>query len=65
MGPQSNSRLLAFPANIRLRQKQMADSNTTSYYNKATITKIKSFIALLLEAFGTNETTPKVVETIQ
>ncbi len=40
----SNGRLLALPANIRLRWKSMAVANTLAYYIKATITAVKSFI---------------------
>jgi len=37
-------RLLALPTNIRLRMKRMAEANTLSYCDKATIRAVKSFI---------------------
>jgi hypothetical protein len=40
----SNGRLLALPANIRLRWKSMAVANILAYYVTATITAVKSFI---------------------
>jgi hypothetical protein len=40
----SNGRLLALPANIRLRWKLMAVANTLAYYITATITAVKNFI---------------------
>jgi hypothetical protein len=39
-----NGRLLALPANIRLRWKLMAVACTLAYYVTATITAVKSFI---------------------
>ncbi len=44
MGLHSNGRLLPLPANIRLGWKSMANSNTLAYYDRATITDVKSFI---------------------
>jgi hypothetical protein len=44
----SNGRLLALPANIRLRWKGMAVANTLAYYITATITAVKSFIVQAL-----------------
>ncbi len=45
MGLHSNGRLLALPANVRLGWKGRPFTNTLAYYNIATITTVKSFIA--------------------
>jgi hypothetical protein len=44
MGPRSNGRLLPLLANIRLGWKSMTNPNTLAYYDRATITDVKSFI---------------------
>ncbi len=41
---QSNGRLQALPANIRLRYKRVVVENTLAYYDPATITSVKRFI---------------------
>jgi hypothetical protein len=44
LGLHSNGRQQALPANIRLRWNSIAVANTLAYYNKTTVTAVKSFV---------------------
>jgi hypothetical protein len=46
-GLHSNGRLLALPANVRIRWKLIAASNNIAYNNTATITVKKHFIIFI------------------